>query len=135
MPGKNNSDFFSEYNFADENATERSLFYRLSQADFDGSIKTYDPIYIDNNKNRFGPFLLSATTQDGKLQLHYETPIQELATISVMDQSGRNCLTIQETFNLNTSNISIDLNNLEHGIYLLSFATPYAYRIFKIIKV
>ena len=135
IPGKNNSNFFSEYNFIDENAIEQTLFYRLSQVDLDGSIKTYDPIFIENNNKRLGPFLLSTTTQDGKLIIHYQTPIQELASINVMDHSGRNCLSMQETFNSTSNQLSIDLNHLENGIYLLSFSTPYTYRIFKIIKV
>jgi hypothetical protein len=52
IEGAGNSSSKLDYSFIDYSAPQTINYYRLTQVDFDGNSKTYDPISIDNRGNK-----------------------------------------------------------------------------------
>jgi len=52
IEGASNSSFKTDYSFIDYSAPQTINYYRLTQVDFDGNSRTYDPISIDNRGNK-----------------------------------------------------------------------------------
>jgi len=52
IEGANNSSSKLDYSFTDYSAPQTINYYRLTQVDFDGNSRTYDPISIDNRGNK-----------------------------------------------------------------------------------
>jgi hypothetical protein len=120
IKGAGNSLADESYSYTDNNPGDGSVYYRIKQVDFDGNY-TYSETRSANIKTGFG--ILSVYPQpvnkSEKLNIKYLASQNSKAFIQVHDVLGKEIFSgaypLQEGINF----LSIDMNKLSPGIYLL----------------
>jgi hypothetical protein len=104
-----NSNARKTYNANDYNMTAGITYYRLTQVDFDGESKTYDPVSVE-------------LTIENTLSI-YPNPAQETLHISGLDwaNQGAEISTIKgDVILARVVGNTVDVSNLSNGIYFLN---------------
>jgi hypothetical protein len=89
-----------EYTYTHKNAARTKMYYRLNQYDYDGALKTYNPI-------------MSNCTSDETVFITFPNPSVDAFTVVVNDEllSGTNVLTISDASGKAIYSIAIELEN------------------------
>lgn len=109
VPAAGNSNARKTYRADDYNMTAGITYYRLSQVDFDGESKTYDPVSVE-------------LTKETTLSLH-PNPAQETLHISGLDWANQSIelSTIKgDVILARVVGNTVDVSNLSNGIYFLN---------------
>lgn len=105
--GAGNSNSVKNYSFIDKNPANGANYYKLSQTDFDGKSEVFTPIAVNfnliNENNT-----LSVYANHQKTQMNFNWGQAELATISILDLSGR--IIFSKSLQLQNGQNSIALN-------------------------
>jgi hypothetical protein len=89
-----------EYSYIHKNAARTKMYYRLRQYDYDGAVKTYNPI-------------MSNCSTDETIFMSFPNPSADAFTVVVNDEllSGTNVLTISDASGKLIYSIAVDLEN------------------------
>lgn len=122
VPGNGTYTQRSEYSLLD-NASNKTIYYRLSQVDYNGERKIYNPIALSPSlENRHSNFSISPNPvrTHERISIDFSNSSLENTTIEIRDISGK----LMQTKKLNQFPASIQLNeNLNNGIYLINIIT------------
>ena len=133
IKGNGNSHQFKEYTYRDYETSDKTVYYRLKQVDFNGNFEYFD--IIPSQCFFEGNFNVSNTRFENNLfQFNINTPSDEKINIYLYDYKGS--IVHSETKFVNKGNSNITLNNLylANGIYMLNIMGEKNYYSSKISK-
>ena len=119
--GSGNSSTIRNYEFVDITLSdEASFYYRLRQVNYDGSFEYFGPVSVANNSSSKWKLVFSTISSENKLNGTLLVKENANALIDILDLQGR--LLKRETLNVKKGSnwISIDLSNVEKGVYFIS---------------
>lgn len=116
IKGAGNSEVLTNYNFLDVNPVNGTQFYRLKQTDVNGDF-TYSAIVAvtfgqSQLNNTLSMYPIPASTV---LNIQSSMDLSAGAVVNVYNAQGRMVMTLHA----NESNLAIDIQNLESGIYFV----------------
>ncbi len=120
VPAVGNSVQLNTYNFLDAENTNKSVYYKLSQTDEDGTRNELAIAYV---KKANGSFLVSPNpSQDGNLNISFDIAGNAAATINVFSEIGQLVYSRElTTEELNLSNASFQLDQ-KAGLYFVELS-------------
>lgn len=116
VPGSENSKTKNAYQLIDESPSSGTLYYRLSQTDFDGTTEYLGIISVDFNpvSDNNTSFRLYPNPSKGEFYIDFSNIEDGNATVSVLDQTGK------LVYALTSSGASMHFNQpLSPGLYFL----------------
>jgi hypothetical protein len=131
-----NSNIIKSYNYNDDiTSINRNLYYyRLKLVDNSGNYKNSATVKIRLNSKGFIVEASPNPFQD-QLRINVETSLQEIATISLKDLSGRKLLQTESLLRKGNNAIPISsLNNIPAGVYFLTITTDTQQETVKVVK-
>lgn len=111
-----NTSSAKNYSYTDQQTLHGTGFYRLKMVDIDGKF-TYSKIVAIKIDSKNNTLLIFPNPAKDVLYVQ-ANGVNEMATIQIVDATGRKLKEEKITLNGNTS-FSIDINNLSKGIYSL----------------
>ncbi|MFK7771309.1 MAG: M12 family metallo-peptidase [Saprospiraceae bacterium] len=119
VDGKGNSTITNDYRYIHENPTVGTNYYRLSQTDFDGTIKVEDVIAVDYKSDVVVATVIPNPIRQNEINLQYISPQATEVDIEVIDMTGK--VLIQTTVSVSTgeNNIQLPVQNWSGGVYYL----------------
>jgi len=130
--GSGNSNDLKTYSIVDKNKVDGTLYYRLSQTDFDGKSKY------------FGPVAVSCADASENISF-YPNPFSSTIKVKIKDVSLSNAMIyVYNTLGVvvysqriscdNLNPCEIDLRDLQNGLYTIELKSDFLSIIEKIIK-
>ncbi|MBL4705036.1 MAG: T9SS type A sorting domain-containing protein, partial [Flavobacteriales bacterium] len=116
--GAGTTNSIHQYSFVDEEANAKTAYYRLSQVDFDGTLKRHRVVASNCQDNAFQ--VINASLIDNQLNVLISTSTDERLEIYLYNLSGQ--LINRQSTGVNAGNNQIVMSNLNivPGIYMLS---------------
>lgn len=117
--GNGSTNTLSSYEFIDMDNENKTVYYRLSQVDYDGTITSFSPISSSCGNNAAPDFKIVNPAQN---QLHFFTA-QALNTeveVFLFDMTGR--LVFHNQLNQNERDWLIPVASLSQGVYQIRFS-------------
>lgn len=135
--GSGNSTSDIAYKFTDKTPENGYNYYRLIQTDYDGTSKTYGPVYVKIN-NVFREFDIADVGPNpfqNRLSVGFNIDKPGLVTLTLLNSAGSIFRTeqIKSTAGFNSFEIS-NLDNLPAGIYYAMLITNGEKKIVKLLK-
>jgi hypothetical protein len=134
VPGSGNSNMEKSYSFSDL-TSEPVLYYRLTQTDFNGQFKTFDPIVVN-----------CADIKDKSISI-FPNPFQSLISVSLLNISDENItvniydmfgkLIEKSTYRISNgfnNMITLDMGDLPAGVYYLEVKATNYVKSTKVVK-
>jgi hypothetical protein len=134
VPGSGNSNMEKSYSFSDL-TSESVLYYRLTQTDFNGQFKTFDPIVVN-----------CADIKDKSISI-FPNPFQSLISVSLLNISDENItvniydmfgkLIEKSTYRISNgfnNMITLDMGDLPAGVYYLEVKATNYVKSTKVVK-
>jgi hypothetical protein len=134
VPGSGNSNMEKSYSYNDM-TSESVLYYRLTQTDFNGQFKTFDPIVVN-----------CADIKDKSISI-FPNPFQSLISVSLLNISDENItvniydmfgkLIEKSTYRISNgfnNMITLDMGDLPAGVYYLEVKATNYVKSTKIVK-
>ena len=134
VQGAGNSNMVKNYSYEDL-TPESVLYYRLTQTDFNGQFKTFDPIVVN-----------CADTKDKSISI-FPNPFQSVISVSLLNISDENInvniydmygkLIEKSTYGISNgfnNMISLDMGDLPAGVYYLEVKATNYVKSTKIVK-
>jgi hypothetical protein len=123
-----------DYSFNDATSSDDE-YYQLNQIDLNGKSSLSNTIMIKaglESENRVYPNPVT-----DKLNIEISSVNSDKATISIIDQSGKTVVSVQEVFSKDKKTIKLNTTNLSAGWYLLNIKNAAGDQILsrKIIKI
>lgn len=117
VDGQGTKSIRTDYTFTDNEAIGSTIYYRLTQVDFDGTKKMYTPIAI-KQENKILRFIISPNPTKEFAQVMIMNPSAETnATMEIFDLSGnafgKSLLHLEKGVNT----FSLPMDQLQNGIY------------------
>ena len=111
IEGAGNSTHKIDYSFIDRNISDKTIYYRLKQTDFDGSYTISDPISVQSNNN-------------AEQQLFFPNPASSIIYIHAITSDFIKLFNIAgelvfEIKPMSTQKTEIDISNLSPGTYFI----------------
>ncbi|MGK0317649.1 MAG: hypothetical protein ACI86M_003894, partial [Saprospiraceae bacterium] len=108
-------------------------YYRLNAVDKDGKAELSHTINV-KREDRLGRMSLSPNPTSSSISLQTVSTTDETGTVTVYEMTGK--IVMSESINLRNglNTYSIDLNELNTGIYLFSLQTLEGVQVEKIVK-
>ncbi len=122
VKGGGNSTNIINYSYTDEAPLKGDNYYRLTQTDFDGKSKTFDPIHIRMNQVISGNTLIgiSPVPFNDHLKIDYSVNTHDTITFDLINSAGQVIKSRQaEAGSGVNSFIFDDVSSLSHGIYII----------------
>ncbi|MEO9965488.1 MAG: T9SS type A sorting domain-containing protein [Reichenbachiella sp.] len=118
------------YSYLDKKNDSRFAYYRLKQYDYDGTFSFSEVISIVNKSNQSSLVSLypNPVSTELKIYLNQKNP---LAQISIVSDEAKEVFTSSEW---KVGENSLDLRQLEAGVYFLIYWDPEGFQSFKFIK-
>ena len=124
IPGAGNSNTLQQYQYQDMDKSAGGLYYQLVQTDFNGTSESFAPIYVDCHTQATwsDQAELVAVTAN---QVIVSTQVSEQSSLSLtlMDMSGRTLFVGNREVPAGIGTLSLDVNTLPSGIYLMNIHT------------
>lgn len=120
LKGAGNSEKVKKYNFLDIMANEQTSFYRLKQVDIDGT-SSYSDILATNqsNTNQFMVVRLSAAVTSDSYEVTFDASVNGQINYILKNWDGSTVFTKQQEIIDGLNVISVDLKELDAGVYKL----------------
>ncbi|MEE9440267.1 MAG: Calx-beta domain-containing protein [Saprospiraceae bacterium] len=115
-----------EYTFNDTNPTNGINYYRLKQIDFDGKYE-YSTIIKTNYKKEISVRIYPNVTNG---QLYIDLNKETIASGVIMAINGNQV----KEFTLENSFSTLDISNLQTGVYIIQLTTPTSHNTIRIFK-
>lgn len=131
VKGRGNSEQAQLYNFIDQAPLSGQNYYRIRQVDFDGT-SNYSELKAIEWKNTNANIRVYPTQVTDQLTLEIFNAKATQAELQIFTPAGH----LVHEWNLNTdySNQTIDLSNLDTGVYFLKFQLDNYFQTIKIFK-
>lgn len=130
VQGAGNSSAISNYSYEDTDPLSEVSYYRISQTDFDGTTKAFDPIATQCEVS--GIDIISGWQSAGEdLILQVAHDGDHAGTLQVFDARGRIVYEDQEPLMNGTQQIRIPGHRLGNGIYHIRITSPVGFDSFK----
>lgn len=104
----------------------RTYYYRLKQADLDGSVKYSAMVHAILKSEQTAVLLYPNPTHDGQINVSISTPTAARGSIEIIDTQGRTVYVEKSVLTKGTNNIPLDLKMLASGTYLLKIITEHS---------
>lgn len=115
-----NSNEILNYSFKDISVPNAAIvYYRLRQIDFDGTSTLSEIISIESDFQTSVSANIYPNPVKNNLFLNYQSSIDELVEISIVDLSGKVFLDARESMRKGSNNLTFDVSTLTHGIYIM----------------
>ena len=109
----------NQYEFFDYNVWGETVYYRLKQIDFDGTVKTFPDIAVRLKENKF-KLILSPNPANDVVQLFVANPDGPTkGTIMVSNLSGQVIYQSPVLFQKGTTTHQLLLNDFKNGLYFI----------------
>jgi hypothetical protein len=109
-----NSNEMMHYEFTDLYGRNKSMYYRLSQIDFDGVMEVYSPIYYNGSGLTTVSFSVYPNPAAGTLAIESDEMIEKMV---ILDLTGK---TVKEIY---SGHNKIDVSSLIPGLYFIQAST------------
>ena len=106
--GAGNSNIALSYTYSDKMPLKGGSYYRLRQTDFDGSTKTFDPVFVEGASNS-GVKIYPNPSSDNKIYIKLNREDVNTTVIKVYDMNGSEVKTNLQTEE-NGSVMTIEIN-------------------------
>lgn len=127
IPGRGNSNTYNSYEYTDIYMQQGLNYYKLTQTDFDGTIKNHGIRVIETDIN--SDFYVYPNPFDGVVNISSNNTI---SVISIYSAEGKTVKTIS---NINNNSYSVSTNDLPAGVYFIKIENLFGKNYFnKIIK-
>ena len=133
VKGSGNSHQVKEYQYTDYETTDKTVYYRLKQVDFDGQVEVFDIIPASCSVNpsfEVNQLLFN----DNQLNFNITTSQNQEANIQLLNAQGQLIKTFKTFLNIGVNQIKLENNRLCSGIYMLNIVgekNHYSTKIFK----
>ena len=119
VDGAGNSNSLLNYQFADNAPEQGQLYYRLSQVDFDGTREYADKIVaVLYAGDDFGQLTIVPNPTHGLFRINVGRGMAD-GTVRLISQSG----TVVRMFEINGCEQSLDISDLQDGVYILQYTS------------
>lgn len=132
ISSKGNSSFKKHYEYDYTEVTDRQIYYRLKQTDFDGNFKYSLVISNYCNKNTTGIKLYpNPTSNTSMLYFPDELKTYQITIINILGE-----LILSEIIDIDEINMNYKINadNFSNGLYLINVSDNYNTSTFKLLK-
>jgi hypothetical protein len=120
IDGAGTSAEINSYSYIDVNPFNGNSYYRLSQTDYDGTVKTFSPVHINFEKEIISPILANPVPFSNYLRVKFSSFEPGTGELSLVNRSGQvvssKSVPVQQGENTFTFN---ELATLPKGIYFL----------------
>ncbi len=133
IKGGGNSHQMKEYQYTDYESSNKTVYYRLKQIDFDGQTEVFDIIPASCSVNpsfEVNQLLFN----DNQLNFNITTSQNQEANIQLLNAQGQLIKTFKTFLNTGVNQINLENNRLCSGIYMLNIVgekNHYSTKIFK----
>lgn len=135
IKGYGNSSSAKEYSFMDENFPGGNCTYRITQIDFDGASKRYDPIAVNcENNNEFGIVKIIPNPVKSDLFVFFRNDTEEPVYITAYDVVGQILISEKVISQEGLNRVALDLSNLSNGVYFITVNNTYKNFVERIVK-
>ena len=114
VQGMGNTTALTEYQFAVADRQDGITYYRLKQLDFDGKVKTYDPVSSVCNPQKISFFVFADQT-NGLVTIHYSLLKEKTGYIVMLDPTGREIKTM--SIDSTQDSVILPAGELMPGLY------------------
>jgi hypothetical protein len=124
IKGAGNSKELNEYTFVDANPLKGTMYYRLTQVDFDGTSTSFEPVAVNSSKGKLsmeqvaGSFEQGAESREQGAWSIY-SPITTEASLDVKDVNGKVIYSEKIQLKEGYQNYKLNLSTHHAGIYVL----------------
>jgi len=119
VKGSGNSHQVKEYQYTDYETTDKTVYYRLKQVDFDGQVEVFDIVPANCKTNT----TFEATRfvfNENQLNFNITTSQNQEANIQLLNAQGQLIKTFKTFLNTGVNQINLENNRLSSGIYMLN---------------
>lgn len=133
IKGGGNSHQMKEYQYTDYEPSNKTVYYRLKQVDFDGKTEVFDIIPASCNVNpsfEVNQLLFN----ENQLNFNITTSQHQGANIQLFNAQGQLIKTFNTFLNTGVNQINLENNSLGSGIYMLNIIgekNHYSTKVFK----
>lgn len=120
IKGSKNSTSQKNYSENDSNPYSGTSYYRLKQVDVDGQYTYSDLRTLNNKSDIFGGITISPMPVDDDLNVEFDKEPGKEYTISVFDLAGKKVHSLTILSDKDDTKTSINVSELEKGMYFLS---------------
>ena len=123
IPGIGNTSTQMTYNYTDYSPMQGLSYYRLSQTDFDGESETFAPITVTCEGDAIGGYNAYPNPAKDELMIDIELDTYQGDDIQlqIININGKVAKQEQVELERGFNHLSVELNELPNGIYLLQF--------------
>jgi hypothetical protein len=117
----------TDYDYTDDlsRVEASTVYYRLAQTDFDGTVTEFDVVSVAHQTNQTTT-VGNVSNQFGRLQATVNTDNAQIMTVSVIDLSGRLIDSQKVDLTAGANELNIDMDGLTNGLYFVNFRTKEA---------
>ena len=120
IPGSGNSSTKIEYNIADYSPLSSTSYYRLTQFDYNGNYRVYDPIAVSCGDYELEIVSVENNYNSSQMFLNVSSSLSETFDLYVTDMSGKVMISQQGVAVKDGMNrLEIDKDDMSMGIYLI----------------
>jgi hypothetical protein len=134
IPGAGNSNMEKSYSYNDM-TSESVLYYRLTQTDFNGQFKTFDPIVVNCNDVKDKSISIFPNPFQSLISVNLLNISDENITVNIYDMFGK--LIEKSTYRISNgfnNMITLDMGDLPAGVYYLEVKATNYVKSTKIVK-
>ena len=123
IPGAGNSNVANTYEYFDNQSSENSVYYRLSQTDFNGDEQSFNMISANcsGNSTVEDNFSIINNPARERVTLQLTGTVGNQYTVSFIDQLGRQLIDKKINLNNTQQKIIVNTQSLSEGIYNVVF--------------
>lgn len=134
LDGKGNSTIINEYRFIHLDPTIGTNYYRLSQADFDGTYKIVDVIAVEYKSDRVTASVIPNPIRQNEINLQYTSPENSDVEVEVIDMTGKVLIQTSVSVSEGENNIQLPAQNWSGGVYYLRTIQNQTIKTIKFVK-
>ncbi len=115
--GAGNSNYRNDYEFVDYTAVNGTVYYRISQTDFDGTTEVFNPFSVNANNEMNGLEIVSTYNNGNQMRVEFTSESSEPVNITIFSMSG--VVLAETTVIPNPGFNSVNLNVNASGIGIM----------------
>mgnify|MGYP000909591887 CR=1 FL=1 len=119
IPGAGNSNTQIEYSYTDNSFSDKTVYYRIKQTDYDGKYVYFDIMTITHEQNNLQNLISEFSCNNSCVNLVLNLPSEIPASIVINDIQGR-ILFNKKISGLGLTNISINLSQIKTDVLIIN---------------